>query len=164
MTGLPEDVRTDRPTADVTGYRADTADAQSAQAHVMRCSDGIYDVVKFQNNPQHRRILVNELLGTATTCKKTASRGRADCSAATAKRVAATGAAEGRVGERPECGNGAAVRRPRGTAAVATRVGAPGEVKSLASTVERIGLFRKSCGTPTWPRWRWTEARCGRRR
>jgi hypothetical protein len=30
----------------------------------MRCSDGYYYVVKFQNNPQHRRILVNELLGT----------------------------------------------------------------------------------------------------
>jgi hypothetical protein len=30
----------------------------------MRCSDENYYVVKFQNNPQHRRILVNELLGT----------------------------------------------------------------------------------------------------
>jgi hypothetical protein len=30
----------------------------------MRCSDGNYYVVKFQNNPQHLRILVNELLGT----------------------------------------------------------------------------------------------------
>jgi hypothetical protein len=30
----------------------------------MRCSDGYYYVVKFQNNPQHRRVLVNELLGT----------------------------------------------------------------------------------------------------
>jgi hypothetical protein len=30
----------------------------------MWCSDGNYYVVKFQNNPQHRRILVNELLGT----------------------------------------------------------------------------------------------------
>jgi hypothetical protein len=39
-----------------------------AQSHLMRCSDGdsheLYFVVKFQNNPQHRRILVNELLGT----------------------------------------------------------------------------------------------------
>jgi hypothetical protein len=35
-----------------------------AQAHLMRCSDGHYYVVKFQNNPQHRRVLVNELLGT----------------------------------------------------------------------------------------------------
>ncbi len=32
-----------------------------AQSHLMRCSDGHYYVVKFQNNPQHRRILVNEL-------------------------------------------------------------------------------------------------------
>jgi hypothetical protein len=35
-----------------------------AQGHLMRCSDGGYYVVKFQNNPQHRRVLVNELLGT----------------------------------------------------------------------------------------------------
>src|SRR2546427_11747921 len=35
-----------------------------AQSHLMRCSDGLYYVVKFQNNLQHRRILVNELLGT----------------------------------------------------------------------------------------------------
>jgi hypothetical protein len=35
-----------------------------AQSHLMRCSDGHYYVVKFQNNPQHRWILVNELLGT----------------------------------------------------------------------------------------------------
>jgi hypothetical protein len=35
-----------------------------AQAHLMRCSDGHYYVVKFQNNPQHPRILVNELLAT----------------------------------------------------------------------------------------------------
>lgn len=35
-----------------------------AQSHLMRCSDGHYYIVKFQNNPQHRRILVNELLGT----------------------------------------------------------------------------------------------------
>jgi hypothetical protein len=36
-----------------------------SQSHLMRCSDGFYYVVKFQNNPQHRRILVGELLGTA---------------------------------------------------------------------------------------------------
>ena len=35
-----------------------------AQSHLMRCSDGFYYVVKFQNNPQHPRILVNEMLGT----------------------------------------------------------------------------------------------------
>jgi hypothetical protein len=31
-----------------------------AQAHLIEASDGHYYVVKFQNNPQHRRILVNE--------------------------------------------------------------------------------------------------------
>lgn len=31
-----------------------------AQAHLMECDDGHYYVVKFRNNPQHRRILVNE--------------------------------------------------------------------------------------------------------
>jgi HipA-like kinase len=35
-----------------------------AQSHLMRCSDGNYYVIKFQNNPQHSRVLVNELLGT----------------------------------------------------------------------------------------------------
>jgi len=35
-----------------------------SQAHLMRCSDQGYYVVKFQNNPQHRRILANEFLAT----------------------------------------------------------------------------------------------------
>ncbi len=35
-----------------------------AQAHLMRCEDGYCYVVKFQNNPQHPRVLVNEMLGT----------------------------------------------------------------------------------------------------
>src|SRR5271155_2825051 len=35
-----------------------------AQSHLMRCSDENYYVVKFQNNPQHRKVLVNDLLGT----------------------------------------------------------------------------------------------------
>ena len=35
-----------------------------AQAHLMRCADEEYYVVKFQNNPQGVRILANELLAT----------------------------------------------------------------------------------------------------
>jgi hypothetical protein len=35
-----------------------------AQAHLMRCNDGQFYVVKFQNNPQHLRVLANELLAT----------------------------------------------------------------------------------------------------
>jgi hypothetical protein len=35
-----------------------------AQSHLMRCDDGGYYVVKFQNNPQHVRVLANEMLGT----------------------------------------------------------------------------------------------------
>lgn len=35
-----------------------------AQSQLMRCADGSYYVVKFQNNPQGVRILANELLGT----------------------------------------------------------------------------------------------------
>ena len=35
-----------------------------AQSHLMRCADGFYYVVKFQNNPQHARVLVNDWLGT----------------------------------------------------------------------------------------------------
>jgi hypothetical protein len=33
-----------------------------SQAHLLRCSDGEYYVVKFQNNPQGTRILANEFL------------------------------------------------------------------------------------------------------
>lgn len=33
-----------------------------AQAHLLECDDGRHYVVKFRNNPQHRRILVNEWL------------------------------------------------------------------------------------------------------
>lgn len=36
-----------------------------AQAQLMLASDGHYYVVKFQNNPQHRRVLANELLAAA---------------------------------------------------------------------------------------------------
>lgn len=35
-----------------------------AQAHLMECADGHYYVVKFRNNPQHRRILVNEWISS----------------------------------------------------------------------------------------------------
>jgi hypothetical protein len=35
-----------------------------AQGHLMRCSDGHHYVVKFRNNPQHLRVLVNEMLAT----------------------------------------------------------------------------------------------------
>ncbi|HVP50936.1 MAG TPA: HipA family kinase [Terriglobales bacterium] len=35
-----------------------------AQGHLMRVSDGNYYVVKFQNNPQHIRVLANDLLAT----------------------------------------------------------------------------------------------------
>jgi len=33
-----------------------------AQSHLIQASDGYHYVVKFRNNPQHRRILVNELI------------------------------------------------------------------------------------------------------
>jgi len=35
-----------------------------AQAHLLECDDGHYYVVKFRNNPQHRRILVNEWIAS----------------------------------------------------------------------------------------------------
>ena len=35
-----------------------------AQSHLMRASDGHYYVVKFQNNPQHLRVLANEFLAS----------------------------------------------------------------------------------------------------
>jgi HipA-like protein len=36
-----------------------------AQAHLLEADDGNWYVVKFRNNPQHRRILVNELIASA---------------------------------------------------------------------------------------------------
>jgi hypothetical protein len=36
-----------------------------AQAHLIEAEDGHFYVVKFSNNPQHRRILVNELIASA---------------------------------------------------------------------------------------------------
>jgi len=36
-----------------------------AQAHLLECSDGGFYVVKFVNNPQHRRILINEWLANS---------------------------------------------------------------------------------------------------
>lgn len=36
-----------------------------AQAHLLEADDGHWYVVKFRNNPQHRRILVNELIAAA---------------------------------------------------------------------------------------------------
>lgn len=35
-----------------------------AQAHLFACSDGRHYVTKFTNNPQHRRVLVNEWIST----------------------------------------------------------------------------------------------------
>jgi hypothetical protein len=35
-----------------------------AQAHLIECDDGVHYVVKFLNNPQHRRILVNEWISS----------------------------------------------------------------------------------------------------
>src|SRR5271169_3724242 len=35
-----------------------------AQAHLIECDDGHFYVVKFLNNPQHRRILINEWIAS----------------------------------------------------------------------------------------------------
>jgi hypothetical protein len=35
-----------------------------SQAHLLRASDGAYYVTKFQNNPQHLRVLANEMFAT----------------------------------------------------------------------------------------------------
>lgn len=35
-----------------------------AQGHLMQCSDGGFYVVKFRNNPQHVRVLANDMLGS----------------------------------------------------------------------------------------------------
>lgn len=60
-----------RPTAGSQGERLAVQAVQhvrrmrgGAQSHLMRCDDGNYYVVKFQNNPQHTRVLANDWLGT----------------------------------------------------------------------------------------------------
>src|ERR1700722_20494804 len=35
-----------------------------APSHLMRCDDNAYYIVKFRNNPQHLRVLANEMLAT----------------------------------------------------------------------------------------------------
>jgi hypothetical protein len=35
-----------------------------SQSQLLRASDGLYYVTKFQNNPQHVRVLANEMLAT----------------------------------------------------------------------------------------------------
>jgi len=35
-----------------------------AQAHLLEADDGHWYVVKFRNNPQHRRVLVNEVIAS----------------------------------------------------------------------------------------------------
>jgi hypothetical protein len=35
-----------------------------AQSHLLRATDGNWYVTKFQNNPQHIRVLANEMLAT----------------------------------------------------------------------------------------------------
>ncbi len=35
-----------------------------SQSHLMRASDGHYYITKFQNNPQHCRVLANEFLAS----------------------------------------------------------------------------------------------------
>lgn len=40
-----------------------------AQSQLMRCDDGRYYVVKFKNNPQGLRTLINELIGTRLAAK-----------------------------------------------------------------------------------------------
>jgi|SRR5579859_1672858 len=56
--GIEESVKHVRAVEEIRRMRG------GCQSHLMRCSDGNYYVVKFQNNPQHRRVLVNELLAT----------------------------------------------------------------------------------------------------
>lgn len=39
-----------------------------AQSHLLQASDGRFYVVKFRNNPQHRRVLINESLASVLLC------------------------------------------------------------------------------------------------
>lgn len=46
-------------------HASDPENARGAQAHLLECDDGHFYVVKFRNNPQHRRILINEWIASA---------------------------------------------------------------------------------------------------
>ena len=65
-TALPmcHDTEDKTTTANISAVEQIRRMRGGAQSHLMRCSDGNYYVVKFQNNPQHKRVLVNEFLGT----------------------------------------------------------------------------------------------------
>ncbi|HEX8892672.1 MAG TPA: hypothetical protein VF783_05080, partial [Terriglobales bacterium] len=45
-------------------WYADPQSRDDVKSHLMRCSDGNFYVVKFQNNPQQTRVLANDCLGT----------------------------------------------------------------------------------------------------
>ena len=61
-----------------------------AQSHLMRCDDGACYVVKFQNNPQHVRILANEMLGTRVAARLGLPVPRAEVVQVTAELIALT--------------------------------------------------------------------------
>jgi hypothetical protein len=61
-----------------------------AQSHLMRCDDGAYYVVKFQNNPQHIRILANEMLGTRLAARLGLPAPQAEVVEVTAELIALT--------------------------------------------------------------------------
>jgi len=46
----------------LTAVRHVRKNARWRQAHLLEADDGKWYVVKFRNNPQHRRVLVNEAL------------------------------------------------------------------------------------------------------
>jgi hypothetical protein len=62
LLGSPLD--TQRGTATVMALQHVRRMRGGSQAHLMRCSDKHFYVVKFQNNPQHLRVLANEMLAT----------------------------------------------------------------------------------------------------
>ena len=61
-----------------------------AQSHLMRCDDGACYVVKFQNNPQHIRVLANEMLGTRLAARLGLPTPRVDVVEVTGELIALT--------------------------------------------------------------------------
>jgi hypothetical protein len=63
-SGRPTAVRRGAKRLPVTAVQHVRRMRGGAQGHLMRCSDGYFYVVKFTNNPQHLRVLANELLAS----------------------------------------------------------------------------------------------------
>jgi len=125
-----------------------------AQAHLMRCDDGSYYIVKFQNNPQHTRILANDLLGTRLAARLGLATPRAEVVEVPQELIAYTTELVMQVGlGRAPCRAGLQFgsRYPGSPAEVAVHDFLPderlGEVENLADFLGMLVFDKWTCNT-----------------